>query len=364
MNKSTHPTQKPSWPKYGIIIATIVIITAMISCTIGGSSDVNYDATRIALEAQMTIMAGQSGQNAQLTAAAEQAGQVAQDSQATLMAQQATQLAEQATQMANQAGQPAQTEPPPQVTEPPAPATEEPPSQPSISDEQIKSAKILLFEDLAGQKIGQIYPLRYVKDALDMGGYTYKDDGSAQGWFKDDLLSTTKWDLIIVSSEARTRIQGEFFTYLLDHINRGTAVIIEMWYLDEVVHGKVAPIMSKCGIEIYDDWENPDTLSLWPLVPDDPIFSNPNSDISMRKTARFWDWEHGDLLKVTGSTDATLLLGTIATNKMDHGTLVRCMDGRLLIQTFCTHDFAYDEVVPLWENYIYNTLVAKFSTAP
>jgi hypothetical protein len=102
MKKPTHTTQKPSWPKYGITIAAIVIIAAMISCTIGGSSDANYDATRVALEAQMTIMAGQSSQNTQLTAVAEQADQVVQDSQATLIAQQATQLVEQATQMANQ----------------------------------------------------------------------------------------------------------------------------------------------------------------------------------------------------------------------------------------------------------------------
>jgi hypothetical protein len=338
-----------------------VLIT--LGCTITGTQDTGLQETRIAMEAQMTIMAGQSGQNQQLTAVAEQANQVAQSAQATLMAQQATQLAQQATQLAG--AQPpsgdqtvAETQPV-QATEPPPVVTESSMSDAEL-DAKIKNAKILLYEDMAGRKVYNFYPTRYIKEALDMGGYSYKDDGSAMGWYKEDLLSSNQWDLIISASEYHDAISGEYFEYLLPHINRGAGVIIEMFYVDDVVNGKIAPILAKCGVGLYADWPNPDTLAMWPLVPDDPLFSYPNKGISMRKTARFWDFEHGDLLKLTGSGDATLLLGTIATNKSDHGTLTRCNGGRLLIQTYCTHDFDQGTVELMWENMIYNTLKNKF----
>ena len=358
---SSSITHKMSRRWITVIILLTVLIT--LSCSLTGSPDTGLQQTKIALEVQMTSLAQQSGQGSQMTAAAEQANQIAQDAQATLMAQQATQLAEQATQLAQGQSQTLSTEAPPIVTEQPPAANENLVNNAEL-EARIKGAKILLFEDLAGQKAMGIYPIRYVKEALDMGGYSYKDDGSAQGWFKDDLLASTKWDLIIVSSEARTGIQGEYFQYLQEQINRGAAVILEMWYLDDVVNGKIAPLISKCGVDLYADWATPDSLALWPLIPDHPLFNYPNSGVSLRKTAPFWDYEHGDLLKLTGSGDATLLLGTIATNKSDHGTLVSCYNGRVLIQTFCTHDYDRGNIEALWENYVYYVLKNKFASEP
>jgi len=237
---------------------------------------------------------------------------------------------------------------------------------------KIKAAKILLFEDMSAHKVDStevypefdgLYPTRYVKEALDMGGYSYVDVGSAVGWLKDNLLSTTKWDLIIVATEARDQISGEYFTYLMEHINRGTGVIIELWYLESLSQGKIAPILAKCGVEYQKNWETSE-LSLWPLIPDHPILSQPNQGISLRSYEPFWLEDHGDLMRLSGSGDAQLLLGTIATNKSDHGTLVSCLEGRLLIQTFCDHDFKQSNVVSLWNNYIYNVLKNKFLTSP
>jgi hypothetical protein len=355
-----------------IIAFTIVIILITLSCTLSSTNNTALQGTKVALEAQMTILAQQSSQNAALTAAAQQAGSVAQNAQATLLAQQAAQLAQQATELAQQQTLP-QTEPPPLVTKapvtvPPAQATE-PPTSPDL-ESKIKNAKILLFEDLAGQKVWAtylnqyIYPARYVKDALDMGGYTYKDDGSAQGWFKDDLLSTTDWDLIVVSSEARTRIQGEYFQYLLEHINRGTGLIIEMWYAYNIQQGKIAPLLAKCGVEVYGDLPDTESLALWPFIPDHPVFNYPNSGVSLRNSFNFWGSGNGNLLRKTSSGDATLLAGTIATAKTDHATLVSCLQGRLILMTFCSHDHAQGDITRLWENEIYYVLKNKFTTSP
>lgn len=312
---------------------------------------------------------------------ADEAAQIAMNVQASMVAQQATQLAQQATDLAQQSAalqqqqqqqqeQPIQTQPPvvteapPVVTEAPPVVTEAPPEQ--NVDEQIRNAKILLYEDMAGFKKmpEDYYPERYVKAALDSRGYSYKDDGSAMGWFKEDLLTTNTWDLIISSSESHDNIQGEFYEYMLPHLNRGAALIIEMWYLDDIVNGKIAPILSRCGVQYQADWPDPDSLALWPLVPDHPIFSQPNTGISTRKWEKWWPWEHGDLLKKGSGGDATMLLGTVATYKTDHATLVSCLQGRLIIQTFCSHNYTRSDIVPLWENYIYNALKSRFTTSP
>jgi hypothetical protein len=351
--------------KAGRIIAFIIVLTLLItlSCTFTGTQDTSLQATKVALEAQMTIMAQQDGQNTQLTAAAEQANQVAQNSQATLMAQQITQLTQQAAQLAE--GQPQEsqiTEEPVQATEPPPAATENPANDAEL-EAKIKAAKILLFEDISGQKVGSIYPDRYVKSALDAEGYAYTDVGSAMGWLKEQLLSSTDWDLIIIASEYKTRISGEYFDYLLQHINRGTGVIIELWYLDQISAGTISKITSKCGIEEYRDWTGSNELALWPLIPDHPLFQEPNHNISLRGYTNFWP-DHGDLVRLTGSGDAQLLLGTIATDKTNHGVLTSCLDGRLLIQTFLDHDYERQNIEAYWMNAIHYVLKQHFLTSP
>jgi hypothetical protein len=45
----------------------------------------------------------------------------------------------------------------------------------------------------------------------------------------------------------------------------------------------------------------------------------------------------------------------------DHGVLYSCIDGRMVLQTFSTHDYAYDDMLHLWQNYMYNTLQARLN---
>jgi hypothetical protein len=351
---------RPPHFQRSILTSIVILLLITLSCDLMSTSDTSLQLTKVALESQMTIVAQQSGQNLQLTSQAEQQAQIAQSVQATTLAIQSTQLALQ-IQPGGGESQPAQTQAP-VVSEVPPVVTQEPPEQ--NVDDLIKNAKILLYEDLAGERVYDMYPPRYVKDALDMGGYTYKDDGSAMGWFKEDLLSTSKWDLIIVAAESHDNIQGEYFEYLIPHLNAGTALILEVFYIDDVINGKIAPILSKCGVQLQADWPDPENLALWPLVTDHPVFSYPNTGMSMRKISPFWVWEHGDLLKKGSGGDATMLLGTIATSKNDHATLVTCLEGRMILQSFCNLDYARSEITPLWENYIYYTLKNKFTTSP
>jgi hypothetical protein len=73
-----------------------------------------------------------------------------------------------------------------------------------FSDERLlKSAKILLFEDMSASRY-----IRLVKEALDEAGYFYLDVGSAKGWFKSQLLSGVEWDLVIAAAEAERELVG------------------------------------------------------------------------------------------------------------------------------------------------------------
>jgi hypothetical protein len=362
--------------RYGIRLALTVLISglavSLYACNMPGQATGSLEATQISMNAQATAFAQQANQLAQSTLAAADETRIAQNVQATSLVQQATQLALQATQLAQSNAVPptatsaptslAPTEPPPSVappTELPPTSTEVPPTPTPDFPGMIKNAKILLYEDMAGT-----YQPRYIRDALDIAGLSYVDVGDASGNFKQQILSGTDWDLIIVGAESRSKVQGEFFVYLLDEINKGTAVIIEIWNLDDIGGGKFSSILTKCGLEFQSDWYNPKSPSLWFLAPEHPVFHEPNEGISLVNYLGYWKGDSGDLIRLSPGSEATLLAGNIATEKQRYGTLATCLDGRVIIQTFSSHDYHREDVTRLWQNYVYFTLKSHFETKP
>lgn len=343
-----------------LLISLLILLSA--GCNLPAGSSQPFDATKAALDVQATIQAQQAQKDTLATSESSAATQIAQEVQATLVSQQSTQIAKQAEQEAED--EPAPTDIPPTPTNTPTPdptqpdaPTDIPPTPTPDIDAMVKSAKILLFEDMAGE-----YEVRYIKNALDIMGLSYTDVGDASGDFKTQLLSGTDWDLIIVSNEARSNIQGEFFVYLNDHLSNGTAEIIEVWALDEIASGKISNILTRCGVKFQKDWTDPENPSLWYLVPEHPVFHEPNEGMSLTRYVDYWDWDDGDLIELTPGSEATLLVGSIATEKTSYGTVASCLDGRLIIQTHCTHNYRQDDMVRLWQNYIYNTLKSHFLT--
>lgn len=340
------------------LTAIIVIMLLLSACNLPNNSGGSLDSTRAALDVQATIQAQQSELNAQTTAIAEEETRIAQDVQATIVVQQVTKIAQEET--AGDQPPPTQVSPTttPLPTNPPPteiPPTEVPPIPTPDYEAMMKSAKILLFEDMAG-----VYEVRYIKNALDSMGLPYVDVGDASGNFKGQLLSGTDWDLIIAGSESRTKIRGEFFVYLIDELNKGTAVIIEHWDLDAIAAGKISSILTKCGIKFQQDWWEPELPALWYLVPEHPLFHEPNDGMSLRRYVNYWDGDVGDLIEILPGGEATMLIGYIATEKQRYGTLATCLDGLLIIQTYSSHDYRQDDVERLWQNYIYHSLKNHF----
>jgi hypothetical protein len=233
---------------------------------------------------------------------------------------------------------------------------------PEVDDRLMKSARILLFEDMSASK-----HIRYVKEALDQSGYFYLDVGSATGWLKSQLNSPVEWDLIIAAAEARRVFGGEFFEYIDDRVAKGAGAIVEYWDVDSAPHGMVMPFLDRCGVKFQLDWYDPDMRVFFWLVPEHPIFHQPNEiPTNIGNAKSLWSGDIGDLLEIKyqggqPSGDAVLLAGTNPNWKNDHGALVSCMGGRVIIQTFSSHEYQYYSVVQLWQNYIYQALKNHFA---
>jgi len=313
------------------------------------NGDKNQEETRVAISVEQTMAAAKSD-----------------DAQATIAAQQAL-IQTQAAITTMQAQQP----PPVQVTAPGMPA---PPVQPRNTplppgniNEQMKNAQILLFEDAIADPSLQ----RYVKDTLDNMGLSYKDDGNAIGWLKNDLLSGSPtgkpWDLVILAIEARGNVSGEYFDYLEEALNKGTSVIMEAWHLDAISKGKISPILAKCGVQVYPYFPSKGDLTDVVIYPYDaaqthPIMNDPNGGLTFTKSLTTWLFtgDLGSLMAYTGQGNPIFLVGRDTKNQVKDGALVTCMNGQLILQTFSSHSFSYQRMGPLWENYITNALRVRF----
>lgn len=296
-----------------------------------------------------------------------QATVAAVNAQETSLAQTVVALAPAASELATLAPrQPASTGPvPPVVLEPPTPIA--PPvlasAAPDRSEERLlKSAKILLFEDMSASR-----SIRLVKEALDEAGYFYLDVGSAKGWFKTQLLSGEAWDLVIAAAEAEREFGGEFFEYIDSQLERGAAAVIENWDLDSAPDGRVRPLLAHCGVAVQSDWYEPEMRVFFWTDPAHPIFNQPNPLPSgLRNAAALWRGDLGDLMLIepassVPSGDPVILANVNPAWTQDHGLLVTCLGGRMILQTFRSHEYHHDDMVALWQNYIYNALKSHFA---
>ena len=261
------------------------------------------------------------------------------------------------------------------VTIPPVPSVPSPlptPTSTRVIDmkKEIFSAKILLFEDMAGVYNTQ----RYVKEALDELGLSYTDTKDMLGEFKKQLMNKAadgkNWDLIIAADESRSihnSIKGEFFTLFLQSLEGGGAVILETWNLDTIKDKEVTDLLDKCGLAYQGDlYDLRNELQIFYTPnPDHPVLTEPNR-VELFKVMNYWDLkgDMGDVLKANSSGKATILFSRKPDTPTAYGTLATCFGGRFIIQTFSSHQYAKDQMIALWQNYIYQTLKNHFLLAP
>jgi hypothetical protein len=328
------PTQPARAPVASPVDATKIALEIQATNAAPGTTQV-VDATKIALEIQAT-------NNAPKTAQPVDATKVALEVQATDAAAQLTQQANQPT-----------AQPPAQPPAQPSAGTPNPSAAEPDYSELIQNAKILVYEDVINID-------NRVRDALDLMHLKYTHVGDARGNFLGAINSGTRWDLIIADSEDHRGIQGEFWDTIRERVTGPdkTALIAELWYLDETYNGRIKPLMNECGIAYQKDWLMVESVFI--LDSTHPVFTTPHSGFSLIHYSPYWPFDPGDLIKILPGSDATLLAGTFQKRKSDYGVMATCFEGRVVFQTFCDHDFRESDTHLLWQNYITWTLTNHF----
>jgi hypothetical protein len=259
---------------------------------------------------------------------------------------------------------------PPAPTEHILPTVQVLPTEKPVPTEQdleskMKNANILVYEDAAGDYTF----IPYVKRALDSvpGYHEYVAD--AMGTFMDKLNSGTKWDLIISASEMRTNISGDYWTILKQKVDEGAALVSEIWYVNLINDGKIAPLLRECGLKLQSDWQaaavyNRIDYGMYWVDSNNPVFTTPNKIDRFGASLTDPAWLYGDigdLMEVTDNTKGTILATKNLGQSGRYGLISSCMKGRVIFQTFSSHNYPTDGMIALWENYIFNTLTAHFT---
>jgi hypothetical protein len=313
-----------------------LLIILALACNMPGSNTPQantppptaFDPTRVALEAEVTAMARQLTEQAM-----------------------ATEPQDAVTEVSPPPVEP--TSAPPTSTEVLPTFAEVLPTVTENFEERIKSAKILVYEDTP-------YIGLWIKDTLQGMGLKHSFVGDAMGDFMENLNSGVQWDLIIVGAESHDYVSGDFFDVLTERVVKDkTALILEMWYLDLVSAGRIQPLTTKCGVKLQKSYDAPSSI-YW-LDSNSAIFNEPNTAIPLIHYDQYWNWQSGDYLKLLPGSEATLLAGMYQNRDSDYGVITSCFDGRVILQTFCNHDYHQDDIQLLWENYIYNTLKNRFA---
>lgn len=337
-----------------------LLALCLAACNLPLTQSGDLKSTQIALNVRQTLLAAGNEQATQTV----QAQQATLDAQATLLSLPSPTPPQTLEATSADISPPIPAEAAAMTATPAAPPT--PPEADLAS--RMRSAQILLYEDM----VGQLDTNRYVKDTLDQMGLPYTDVGSAKGWLKSTLMAGASggapWDLVIIAAEAKSGVSGEFFEYVNNALNMGSAVILEIWYLDQTAAGTAATLLSRCGVEFDKDWNKvpPARMVMFPLDGTHPVLNQPNSSLAFTAVTSYWAYEYdiGDWLRLSPGSNASLIIGTMPTDLSGHGTVAVCLDGQLILQTFSSHQLTFQAMRPLWENYIYNALKWRLQAAP
>ena len=237
--------------------------------------------------------------------------------------------------------------------------------------EWMQSAKILVYEDMTAR----LETFRYVLTTLEAMDLPYKDDGSAIGWFYDDIESGPEeggqWDLIIIATEDKKGVKANFYDIALDAADNGTSTILEVWNLNNTYSSTANNFLTKCGVIFEKDMAGipPSSALLFPIAREHPILNQPNTGMTFSSPIdQWWDpsgkivYDVGDLIGLSTTGDATLLLGTGVASDITHGIAAVCDQGKITLQTFSSHIMSYKSMALLWENYIYNALRTRYES--
>ncbi|HEY9078382.1 MAG TPA: hypothetical protein VIO61_17735 [Anaerolineaceae bacterium] len=261
---------------------------------------------------------------------------------------------------------------PPTATLPPpptlAPTNPPPPAAPTASNTpqptptqdlkaRMSKANILIFEDNFVHASGY-----WIKEAAVAMGLTPIHTGDAVGLFQQYLVSGTDWDLILIGEESKNWIDGPIITQLISRMNNKTPVVYETWKTFDFYGGGLAPIMTRCGLSFQTKLKQPESMAYMNL--NHPLLTTPNK-ISMLSVYQDLGYLHdGDALRIAPGSKALQLVGVYADRPTEYGGIFLCQDEMMIYQSFMHHNYAKDNIIRLWQNYIDFLLKKRFSLVP
>jgi hypothetical protein len=230
---------------------------------------------------------------------------------------------------------------------------------------RIKTANILIFEDASEANL--IPRLDDVMGVMGISGGVVVNAHQEPGRFLNYLNDGTIWDLIIIANESRAQPNTWLIYESMPFIEKhNTALIVETWNLDEDSNKGASYLMDRCGIRVEKSWYRPEDYQvedflIYNFPQEDPILSYPNQILIPIRPSVYWMGDVGDLMRLLPGSKSRFIAGLYSNDPANYGLITSCGEGRILIQTFSTHDYRIWETKTLWENYITFTLSNHFN---
>ncbi len=258
----------------------------------------------------------------------------------------------------------------------PLPSNTPPPSETPTLDLQtrIRTANVLVYDEPDSEELARLVPRssRYLPEMGFSGGKVVNAT-NALGRFTT-LLKNEPWDLVILAVENRGRPELQklgLLNEIVDHLNSGGALIVEVWNLDDDESTLARYLLDVCGARVENDWYRSedyvyDQFLLTPRDPYSPVLQGPAAlNLPMRPNV-FWKQDVGDLIHILyPEKGGRILLGLNTQEEGQHyGLVTSCLNGRMILQTFSSHDYSLYDSVNLWKNMIVYTLTNHFAILP
>lgn len=254
-------------------------------------------------------------------------------------------------------------------TETPTPIPTQTPDTAELTrqfEARILSANVLVYDEPDAQ--GRLVPrLSKALDGMRFSGGNVVNTNNYLGNF-DRLLRNGGWDLVVMAVENRDRTELGSLGVLdgiMNHVNSGGALIVETWNLDEDQSALGQFMLDICGAHVEKDWHHATGNYLDYYIPalmsGSPVFSTPNTVAMPLQPSIFWPGDAGDLIRIDPNGHNHILAGLLSNDPNNYGLLTSCQDGRMILQTFSTHDYSLYDTVRLWQNMIHYTLSNKFA---
>jgi len=252
----------------------------------------------------------------------------------------------------------------------PGMATKDPVAKTQDMQSRIKTANILVFEDVSdGGETELVGRIDRVIEYMGITGGKVVNAHERAATFERFLKDGTPWDLIIIANESRRSFNTNLISLTIPFLKQKTALIVEAWNLDEDYNTGASFIMDYCGIRVEKNWYRsedykPEQFLFYNFAQNEPLFFYPNRiNIPVRPTA-YWMGDVGDLMNLYPGSRSRFAGGLISNDPSRYGIITVCDEGRVIVQTFSTHDYSYWDTITLWENYITHVLSNHFNVKP